>query len=195
MLTLEEFIRMNESPEIIDQPESVVDPGIRTMSPEALKRSFKKILSEGDVDVYFSEGSSGITLRGVLRKLLPNGRYELVFDMVLYPYYKIKNGMQVRSVWVKPRYRTGGISKSVYLKLVDMGYIIISDKVQLIGGYQLWKSLIKTSPYVIRVYNTQKGEFVVFDGTTELNGSNLKEDDIWKSGSAGRELVLYMSKR
>lgn len=196
MITFKEFIRINESPEILDMPEDVVDPGIRSMSPEALKREYFKIYSSGNIDIYFQEIHNGISIRGVDSRVNQRGRHDLVLDLLLYKNIFLKDFYQVNSVWVKQGFRNNELSQMVYYTLVSMGYKLMSDYKQLIGGVGLWKSIIKNNTkYKIRVYSFSSKEFVVFNGKTELNQSNIQPEEIWKTNSDGRDKVLIMTKK
>jgi len=111
----------------------------------------------------------------------------------------IKNPLQVKQVWTVPRFEIEGIASFMYALLVRTGFTIISDKVQYLGGKELWKRMARyahLNNYVIRIYNEDNGYIKDDEGNIlEYDSSNIDDSIIWKPTTIGQKTLLILSQR
>lgn len=105
---------------------------------------------------------------------------------------------QVGSVYISPRLRNLGIASFMYIIMLKLGYVIISDRDQFEPGKQLWKRMARESlhgNYVIRIV-TDAGEFLKDSNGNVISydDSNIAESKIWSSGEdmTGEHILLMM---
>ena len=107
------------------------------------------------------------------------------------------NPLQVKQVWTEPRFENQGIASFMYALLVRCGYTVISDKVQYLGGKELWKKMAKEAhlnDYTITIYNEDAGYIKDQQGyVLQYNASNIDDSIIWKPTSIGQKAVLILS--
>ena len=74
--------------------------------------------------------------------------------------------LQVTSVFCNENIQDVGISSTVYMKLVEMGHVIVSDSAQFIPGKQLWMRLSRIASsegMMVRAFDSETGELLTDD--------------------------------
>lgn len=189
MKSFGEFI--NEAPYVTDETPDVLDNSFGETSTNTLNTEYDFLFKTNNVSIYIRKTRDGIILRGVIFNKSKE-RHPIVFvlkaenkltDYILR--LQLKNPIQVRNVQVSDEYTRGGLAHTVYKKLVDIGYTVVSDRVQLVGGMELWKKFLATNNNV-KVWNSKKHAYV------DEKDINI----IWTSGddSTGRNYLLVMAK-
>jgi hypothetical protein len=108
----------------------------------------------------------------------------------------IVNPLQVQQAWTHPDFVRYGIATFLYATLVRSGFTVISDRIQYLGGQQLWKSMAKKAglgDYVVVVYNVETGYAKDQNGQVLMyDGSNIDDSIIWDQSTLGRDTVMMM---
>lgn len=104
----------------------------------------------------------------------------------------LKNPFQVGLVETRDSHIGRGIAKSLYLFLIRIGYELVSDCEQYLGGYWLWKSLSSSDKINVYVWNDLKKDYLRDDNgkLIRYNGSNIPEDEIWSTDESKLHTVL-----
>jgi hypothetical protein len=109
------------------------------------------------------------------------------------------NPLQVKQVWTEPRFENQGIASFMYALLARQSFTVISDKVQYLGGKELWKSMAKKAHlnnYLIKIYNTDAGYIKDANGNIlKYDSSNIDDSIIWKPNTLGQKTVLILTNR
>lgn len=107
---------------------------------------------------------------------------------------KLTNIFRVSMVRVKKNKVGEGLAKSTYLALVKLGFDIVSDTEQFLGGYWLWKSLVKMTGINIYIFNGNVSNYITqsnFDNkVVRYNGNNIKDNEIWGKEEYYENIVL-----
>jgi hypothetical protein len=109
----------------------------------------------------------------------------------------IKNPLQVQLVYTNPEFENRGIASYLYATIIKNGYTIISDEVQYLGGYKLWKKMAnqaKLYNYKIYIWNKEDGYLKNDDGEIiEYDSTNIDDSLIWKENTIGRKTLMILS--
>lgn len=105
---------------------------------------------------------------------------------------RLKNPFQVGLVQTRDSHLGQGIAKSTYLFLIRIGYDLVSDCEQYLGGYWLWKSLSRSDKINVYVWDDLKKDYLRDDNgkLIRYNGSNIPEDEIWLTDESKLHTVL-----
>ena len=109
----------------------------------------------------------------------------------------LKNPYQIGLVQTRDSNIGQGIAKSLYLFLIRIGYDLISDCEQYLGGYWLWKSLSRSDRINVYAWDDLKKDYIK-DSTGKAiryDGSNIPEDLIWSDDEAKLHTVLVSTSR
>jgi hypothetical protein len=107
------------------------------------------------------------------------------------------NVLQVGLVEIGPRRQSQGWGMRLYTALADVGYTIISDNTQYIGGQALWKRIASATlhnhykVYIIKDGEPlvdEKGELVTYDG------SNIDDARLWSTNSDTKYTLFALRK-
>lgn len=106
--------------------------------------------------------------------------------------------LQVSKVNTNSQFGRIGIASFVYQSLIQKGFIILSDTVQLDGGKALWQKMSKYSQikdYKIRIIDDETGYLKRNGKILEYDGSNISDDEIWTTemNFDGEHTLLIMS--
>lgn len=193
---------LNESPYVTDENPDVLGTTFPSTSKDALDREYEFLFRIKGMLVYKNKKSppNRVHLRGVAERAV-NGRHQVIFNLsgttMIEDYMLrvsgIKNPLQIQQVHTYTDYAIQGLGRHVYLALVDHGYTIVSDKVQLEGGMYLWQSIIRNRPsgYVVGVWNGKTRRY------SHIDDFNVTYDKIWTSGddTSGRKMLLILAKK
>lgn len=104
----------------------------------------------------------------------------------------LKNPFQVGLVETRDSHLGRGIAKSTYLFLIRIGYELVSDCEQYLGGYWLWKSLSRSDKINVYVWDDMKKDYLRDDNgkLIRYDGSNIPEDEIWSTDESKLHTVL-----
>lgn len=109
----------------------------------------------------------------------------------------IKNPLQVSNVFTEPEWENRGVAQFMYATLVRHGFTIVSDRVQYLGGKELWQAMVRKAhlkDYSITIYNEDAGFVKDSSGIIlNYNASNIDDSVIWKTSDIGRKTVLILS--
>lgn len=105
---------------------------------------------------------------------------------------RLKNPFQVGLVETRDSHLGRGIAKNLYLFLIRIGYELVSDCEQYLGGYWLWKSLSRSDKINVYVWDDLKKDYLRDDNgkLIRYNGSNIQEDEIWSTDESKLHTVL-----
>jgi hypothetical protein len=109
----------------------------------------------------------------------------------------IKNPLQVQLVYTATEFEHNGIASYLYATIIKNGYTIVSDEVQYLGGYKLWKKMAnqaKLYDYKIRIWNKDNGYLKDDnDQIIEYDSTNIDDSLIWKENTIGRKTLIILS--
>lgn len=88
-----------------------------------------------------------------------------------------KDAIKISSINVREANRRDGIASKLYILLLNLGYIVISDGVQYEGAIKLWKSFIEIQG--IKVYIWDEMEDKIISKMT----SKTHDNSIWSDGT------------
>jgi hypothetical protein len=113
---------------------------------------------------------------------------------------EFEKALQVQKVYTEAAFEHRGIASFMYAALAKLGYVIVSDKVQYLGGKMLWVKMAKEAglrDYSIKLWNEDNGwKKDEIGDIIEYNGSNIKDADIWSKGSSlGQKTVFILQAR
>jgi hypothetical protein len=112
----------------------------------------------------------------------------------------IINPLQVQKVYTIEPYKGDGIASFLYALLAKEGFTIISDKVQYLGGKELWKHMAreaKLNDYTIHIWNEISG-YVKDEATgsiIEYDSKNIDDAIIWKKTGIGQKTLLILKSK
>lgn len=109
----------------------------------------------------------------------------------------IKSGKQIKGAFIAPDYRSGGLGRSIYKRLVYKHSHIICDNIQSVAGGTLWASGIVTLADV-EIYDINSGKiigvlgdnFVATNGFKPWSAVNIKSLnslDRWDANSLSED--------
>lgn len=205
--------KFQESPMKIDQ-EMIVFSTFGSMSKRALDTRYQYLGNLGkynedlkDVEVYYSskhkhfrsgifkESSfeTGVEDLSILTQIDEN-ETRLV-DVTKIP--QLRNPFQIGLVQTKNSSTGKGIAKAMYIFLTRIGYDIVSDCEQFLGGYWLWKSLVKSDKINVYVWDDIKKDYLRDDNGKILryDGNNIPEDEIWSTDESKLHTVLVSTSK
>lgn len=153
------------------------------------------MLSDGDTEDY-------ITNYLVSLEMIVDGEAELV-GRIAYDEFTfnkgvgVKSGKQIKGAYIVKNYRSGGLGRSIYKRLVHKHSHVICDNIQSVADGTLWASGIVTLANV-EVYDTRKGEiigvlgdnFVATNGVkpwSAINIKSLNSLDRWDANSLSED--------
>ena len=88
----------------------------------------------------------------------------------------LSNSFVVKEVWVHPSHRRSGYASQLYSYVYnDLGYTVISDIEQTLGGKAIWKSLRKQFGDDVMVYDDVIHTLIKFD--------TIPEEELYRSNS------------
>jgi hypothetical protein len=201
MKSFKEYLK--ESPYVTDEGPSVLQNTFPSISSDRIKRDLKLLFNVNGVDVYEDiNNRSELRLIGVEDKKSDiwsgEHRYKVVIRLQatkIISSYMLRGGnnIQIKNVEIVDTKQGEGTLSAVYINLVKLGYTVVSDKIQLVGGMNLWKSLIKKdlSAFNIQVWNVKKNSYIGAPGV------DVPLDIIWTSNdnTSGKNLLLVISKK
>jgi len=109
--------------------------------------------------------------------------------------------LQVDSVYVRPEFREFGLASFAYMKLVEAGFIVVSDSSQFEDGKRLWKKLSREAHfnnYVIHLIDDEEGFLKDKNGEViTYDSSNIDDAKIWTAGIDlnGAHILLMMKSK
>lgn len=196
-----------ESPMKIEQ-ELILFTGFGSMSERAIKQRYQflgtlekedELLK--DVEVYYSKQHNHFRA-GVIKPandetinrlaILTQIDHNDVNQINVKSIPGLKNPFQVGLVETRDSELGRGIAKSTYLFLIRIGYELVSDCEQYLGGYWLWKSLSRSDKINVYVWDDLKKDYLRDDNgkLIRYNGSNIPEDEIWSTDESKLHTVL-----
>lgn len=198
MKSMREFLL--EQPQLVKKDLNVAReiPEDTFSSTETLSREYDKKFTIGLVDLYSPKQSTFLDhIRGYIKV---GDKHQLVFQLFFYKYnhQKIlflgKKILQVKLVAMNRDMRGIGIATSVYKKLVDMGYHVVSDHVQYLGGQGVWRKLAKDRNYKITVYDIGKSSYIPNGEPIVYDGHNIPDEMIWDEQDFAKNVLMILSK-
>lgn len=196
-----------ESPVKIEQ-ELILFTGFGVMSERAINQRYqylgtleKEKKSLKNVEVYYSKqhnhfragiiepaDDEPINQLVILTQIDHNDIHQI--DVKSIP--GLKNPFQIGLVQTRDSDLGKGIAKSTYKFLVRIGYDLVSDCEQYLGGYWLWKSLSRSDKINVYVWDDLKKDYLRDDNgkLIRYDGSNIPEDEIWSTDESRLHTVL-----
>ena len=109
----------------------------------------------------------------------------------------LKNPLQIQRMYTDEDFETQGMASYLLATLTRFGNTIISDEIEYLGGKELWKKMAKAAQlkdYRIRIFNTEDQSYLSNEAgdIIEYNGENIDESIIWKEGSIGKKMLLFL---
>lgn len=196
-----------ESPVKIEQ-ELILFTGFGVMSERAINQRYQYLGNLGkekkaleNVEVYYSKQHNHFRA-GVIEPaddepinqlvILTQISHNDVNQIDVKSISGLKNPFQVGLVETRDSHLGRGIAKNTYLFLIRIGYELVSDCEQYLGGYWLWKSLSKSDKINIYVWDDLKKDYLRDDKgkLIRYDGSNIPEDEIWSTDESRLHTVL-----
>lgn len=112
----------------------------------------------------------------------------------------IVNPLQVQKVYTIDAYRGDGIASFLYATLAKEGFTIVSDRVQYLGGKELWKHMAREanlSDYSIHIWSEETG-YLKDNSSGEIIEYDIKNIDdaiIWKKSGIGQKTLLILKSK
>ncbi len=173
-------------------------------SLNTIKREFGKQLGVvGGMNILIDTHAStviGIPLNGKLTaagRVLPTFALKFKHSNLITFKHLFPNVIQVDVVAVDPFSGNKGVASSIYKKIVDAGYTLVSDVTQYDTAKALWKKIATDTSYKMYVADVDHGLFKDEDGQPIVyDGNNIADDQIWSMGSDfdGQYRVLILTK-
>lgn len=196
-----------ESPVKIEQ-ELILFTGFGVMSERAINQRYQYLGNLGkekkaleNVEVYYSKQHNHFRA-GVIEPaddepinqlvILTQISHNDVNQIDVKSISGLKNPFQVGLVETRDSHLGRGIAKNTYLFLIRIGYELVSDCEQYLGGYWLWKSLSRSDKINVYVWDDLKKDYLRDDKgkLIRYNGSNIPEDEIWSTDESRLHTVL-----
>lgn len=155
-----------------------------------LLMSKKKFMCSAAVKDNKSSGEPALKIISRVMFYHPNPASKLPDDII--------NPLQVSNVWTEHEYEGSGVASYMYASLVRDGFTIISDRIQYLGGKELWKKMSREaglSDYRINIWNEDSGYIQDHGTPIEYNTQNIDDADIWQTTDIGRKTVLILRTR
>ena len=102
--------------------------------------------------------------------------------------------LQIDRVATVSRYEGSDFATRLYVTLVKLGYIVVSDVVQYKGGMMLWKKLARqtlSGRYLVHIFDREMNDYLRDNNQIlSYNGNNLPDDNIWLTDKIGQRFIL-----
>lgn len=209
---MKEFL--SEHPVKLDGPAPRKPFKADVMSLSALTREYDNIgsfeVNGIKLDIFGLKAKPWVIAAGVptIREVDGAQAYKILFNLVFKNQHTVVNipddidGNKILQVnWVNsdPSVGNRGLASYVYLLLVKLGWVVISDTAQFDGGEKLWKKLAneaRANDVQVRIIDDELGYLKDENGDIiSYDSLNIPDSAIWSSGAdLSKEHVLLMLK-
>lgn len=191
MKTFKQYRELSESPYLNKDTKNHTKEDDFYTSDSALEREYNILYKKGLYTVYISKGDYPLIRVYIKDKeqktqLMKNRKVGFI-NFYKKPIPKISGKqLQISLVDMYKEIEQQGFASSIYVKLLELGYTIISYNSQYLGGQMLWKKLAAesaTSHYNVKIWNDGHKSYLL-DKTghvIEYNTHNIKDTEIWST--------------
>lgn len=137
-----------------------------------------------------SEGGSKVYVLGVITGDKVKIALEMITDPIEIPgEYDV---IQVSSILLDKAFKGRGLAPFLYTYMVkSMGFVIVSDGIQLTGGMILWKKLAKIKGLQLDLYDPKAKKITEVD----VNGKEYNYAKIWGQSRLNANTLLVLRDR